>query len=697
MLKWLGYALVGVVALVMLLWLYISLFFDPNDYEPELEAAFEQRTGRALDLQGGLNLELFPWFGIETGRAVVANAPGFGDEPFIAVERVRAGVRVLPLLQDRIEIGKVEVDGLELELTIADDGNNNWADLFSADAPPDSELPSQDQPTESGRVDLSVAGLEVVNARVAYEDRRSDSRYELRDFSLQTGAVGNGAPVEFSANGLINLSGEPLAEAGLQGVIQAEPDRLTIEEPRGTLRLASYGPNGTGLESALSARAIEVETATNRVAVSALRIDIGAAQLRSELRVDADEDGLIIEGPLEMIEADPRQLIESLGVAVPLTRDPEVLKSMQGRADFGYAAGVLEIKGLQWRLDDTTVRGSAFMRPSGSPKFKIDLAIDRLDLDRYLSPQIAPVQKTSGDEASTGGGSQNGRIAEVLRDLDLDGRLRVDTLKAGGIDVGGLEIGVKADPGIVKLDPVALSAFGGKITAPARIDATSERPVMMLEPRVSDVDMEALLAHFLGIRQLTGRGSGKARLQASGSQLDALIATLAGSYDFNVRDGTLVGADLWYEMQKAAALATGKMPPTGRGTGRTEFQRLDADGRISDSTLRNRNFRFVSDFFKVKGAGDVHYDDGRLDLKFEARLTRAPEGSVKGFDFDRLVGVEVPVAVGGTLTEPEVSIEAAKLIESVATRAIDKAIEEKLDELIDVEEVKEKLKGLFGR
>jgi AsmA protein len=146
-------------------------------------------------------------------------------------------------------------------------------------------------------------------------------------------------------------------------------------------------------------------------------------------------------------------------------------------------------------------------------------------------------------------------------------------------------------------------------------------------------------------------------------------------------------------MQKAAALANGKIPPTGRGTGRTEFQRLDADGRISDSTLRNRNFRFVSDFFKVKGAGDVHYDDGRLDLKFEARLTQAPEGSVQGFDLDRLVGGEIPVAVGGTLTEPEVGIDPAKLIESAAT----KAIEKKLDELIDVEEVKEKLKGLFGR
>ncbi len=691
--KWLGYALVGILALVALLWLYVSLLFDPNDYEPELEAAFEQRTGRALDLEGELKLELFPWLGIETGRAVVANARGFGDEPFIVVERVLARIKVLPLLQDRIEIGKVEVDGLELELTIADDGRNNWADLFAADAPSEAPPSSRVPPAESGRVDLSVAGLELAKARVSYEDQRSGNRYELRDFSLQTSAVGKSAPVEFSASGSIALSGEPLAHAGLQGVIQAGQDRLTIKEPRGTLRLAHPEPGGTGLESALSAQAIEIETAANRAAVSALRMDIGAAQLRSDLRVDADEQGLIIEGPLEMIEADPRQLIKSFGVEVPVTRDPEVLKTIAGRADLGYAGGVLEIRGLQWRLDDTTLRGTAAVKQSGSPKFEIDLAIDRLDLDRYLSPQSAPTQPASRSEASTGGSDSRGGIEEVIRDLDLKGRLRVDTLKAGGVNIGGLEIGVKAGLGVMKLDPVSLSAFGGKITSPARIDATGQQPVMMLEPQVSDVDMEALLAHFFGIRQLTGRGSGKARLQASGSQLDALITTLAGSYDFNVRDGALVGADLWHEMQKAAALANGKIPPTGRGTGRTEFQRLDADGRISDSTLRNRNFRFVSDFFKVKGAGDVHYDDGRLDLKFEARLTQAPEGSVQGFDLDRLVGVEIPVAVGGTLTEPEVGIDPAKLIESAAT----KAIEKKLDELIDVEEVKEKLKGLFGR
>ena len=157
--KWLGYALVGILALVALLWLYVSLLFDPNDYEPELEAAFEQRTGRALDLEGELKLELFPWLGIETGRAVVANARGFGDEPFIVVERVLARIKVLPLLQDRIEIGKVEVDGLELELTIADDGRNNWADLFAAEAP--SEVLAQ--PTGmAGGIGAAVAEKDAV-------------------------------------------------------------------------------------------------------------------------------------------------------------------------------------------------------------------------------------------------------------------------------------------------------------------------------------------------------------------------------------------------------------------------------------------------------------------------------------------------------------------------------------------------------
>ncbi len=105
------------------------LFVDPNDYRDDIERVVESKTGRQLTLSGDLHLSIFPWLALKAGPASLGDAPGFGDEPFVSIQEARVGVRLLPLIRGKIEVGDVRLAGARIRLITDEQGRNNWADL----------------------------------------------------------------------------------------------------------------------------------------------------------------------------------------------------------------------------------------------------------------------------------------------------------------------------------------------------------------------------------------------------------------------------------------------------------------------------------------------------------------------------------------------------------------------------------------
>ncbi len=115
-LKILGVAIGGLVALVLVLLVAVWLFVDPNDYKDRIAAGAKSATGRDLTLTGDIKLTVFPWVGLTLGPASLGNPPGFGDEPFATVQRAALRVKLIPLLRKQLQIGRLEIDGLDLRL-----------------------------------------------------------------------------------------------------------------------------------------------------------------------------------------------------------------------------------------------------------------------------------------------------------------------------------------------------------------------------------------------------------------------------------------------------------------------------------------------------------------------------------------------------------------------------------------------------
>src|SRR5690606_7835039 len=185
----------GLLALIVLALVLIVVFVDPNDYRDDIERIVERETGRKLTLEGDLSLSVFPWLALQTGPASLADAPGFGDEPFVAIQGARLSVRVWPLLRGKVEVGTVTLDSPQIRLITDANGRNNWDDLGESDAPE----PSSSEPSAPVEIP-TVAGLTIPTASVTVENQQENSRRVLRDFNLTTGRLASGEPFDLETD-----------------------------------------------------------------------------------------------------------------------------------------------------------------------------------------------------------------------------------------------------------------------------------------------------------------------------------------------------------------------------------------------------------------------------------------------------------------------------------------------------------------
>ena len=121
------YALVAVVALLAVGVLVLYAFFDEARIKEEISQRVLAQTQRKLTIEGPLKLSLWPDVGVQIGRLNLSEKGGSGQ--FLALESARLAVAVMPLLSKRIEVRRIEANGLSLNLIKHKDGRLNTDDL----------------------------------------------------------------------------------------------------------------------------------------------------------------------------------------------------------------------------------------------------------------------------------------------------------------------------------------------------------------------------------------------------------------------------------------------------------------------------------------------------------------------------------------------------------------------------------------
>jgi AsmA protein len=653
-LKILGGLAAAIVVLLCAALVGVWLLVDPNQYKGRIATAVKESTGRELQLTGDIKLSVFPWIALELGPATLGNPPGFSDEPFLSWAHASVRVKLLPLLRERLEVARVDLDGLNVRLRKNAAGRGNWQD---ADGPHPVTAEADQRASRSA---ASFGRLSVHHGRISYEGTT------VENITLETGSA--------AADQVIPLKASFDANRGIPGEqisVTAQFD-LSEDAPGLQWRLAAVNVSGTltrpGADRPthwdLSAPALDVDLTQQTLAVPAFTMSYAGAQLSGKVSASHILDDLSMTGSASLPPLVLREFAPRLGVTLPTTRDAKALSALSARTDFAYGAHAVSLNNLQVRLDDTALQGHLQFHLEGNGAMEFDLTADQIDLDRYRAPQGATAHQSSAAD----------KTGSSAAPLDARGTFTLKSAHVARLDLSALRINLVAQDNVLHLFPIEAQIDGGRYSGDITLDSRGAVPTLSVDEHLTGVDMARLLAGSAQKGRLSGRATLNLKATARGATVDACLKTLSGHLDANLADGALEGIDVAYEMGRAQALIDKSAAPPRENTGHTPFEVFQTSAQILNGVAQTHDLTIASSALKVSGQGSANLSSKAIDFKLLAAVATAPARTT-----------DIPLKVTGTYTDPAVRPD----IEAVAKDQL----KQKLQDVLK----KNGLQGLFSK
>jgi len=703
LLKLIG-ALVGILAaLAVVAVIVLPLVIDPNDYKEEIAAEVARQTGRTLNIEGDMALSVFPWLGLDIGPAQLSNAAGF-EEPYMArMETVQVRVKLLPLLKKQFEVDTVRLNGLELNLARDKDGRTNWADLAgepAADKEKTADAAGGDKAGD-GLAGLAIGGIEVADARLTWDDRTTATRYEITDLAFTTGAIEPDRAFDLDLNFRVSAA-QPAIEGRfhLKGRVLLAAGMRAVDVTAATVDLDAAGAGVPGEQVSLSLASdlfVDLDAQTlslPNLVLETLGLKISGTVAGAGIMADEPQ----FSGALAVAQFSPRAVIDKLGLAPVITRDAVVLAQATASLDWTASPQFFAANSLNLSLDDTRIDGTARIDSFAEPAIRFALKVDRIDLDRYLPPEAAG-ETTSQPAAGEAAGARGAEPLplDALRSLNLDGRLDVGKLTAFNLQSTNVVVQVKANNGLLRLNPLGASLYAGQYTGDITLDARKDTPRIAIDEKVSGVQAGPLLQDLTGEARVQGKADVAAKLNGSGMSADAIKETLNGKTSFSFSEGSVKGVNIAALIRKAQAKLKGQPAPQEQPN-QTDFSLMQGTATVSNGIVRNDDLLLQSPLLRISGKGQVSLPAETIDYTLTTKLVGSLEGQ-GGKSQEELKGVSIPVRVGGTFSKPTYAPDLGAALSEAAKARLEEKVEkqkQKLQEKLGDELQDKLLKGLFN-
>ncbi len=443
--KWLKWSLGiagGLILLLVIAVLAVPALVDVEQYKPRIEQQASRTLGRPVRFTGPIDLSLFPWAGLSISGLQVENPAGFSEPDFLTAESFQLRIRLLPLLSRAIEVEQFVLKSPRIVLEKNSQGKGNWEDLGpdrtgDSAAPPAEEAPetppSDSSPPDGDGLpvtDLAVDELTITGGNLLWIDHASETRQELSAINLRLENIAFDTPVTiaFSAR----TAGQPVSLRGSIGPVGREPGKAPLPFDLTAGAAEQFSARFSG----------EVKELTDSPSVTV------------SLRVD----------PFS-----PRRLMTDLGQPFPvLTADPDALTRVALQAEVTASPRSATLSEGVLTLDDTTLHLSLRAEDFTKPDLTFQMEADAIDLNRYLPPE------TAGDAPpEPSGKEETGAPVDpaLLRQMALNGSIKIGSLKAAGMETRDLNLDITGKEGTVTLSldarpeghPVSLQAALGPV------------------------------------------------------------------------------------------------------------------------------------------------------------------------------------------------------------------------------------------
>jgi AsmA protein len=670
-LRIIGFILGGLIALVALVLIAVTIFVNPNDYKGRIAREVKASTGRDLTLQGDIKLSVFPWIALKLGPLSLGNPEGFGAEPFLSLQHAALRVKLLPLLRKELQVGLIEIDGLDVRLQRNATGKGNWEDFGEKSGAP---ATAEASPSPGSPSLKDLGGVLIKDSRISYNE------LVVSNLNVDVGNVSRRAAVPVKASFDVD-TGPSGKRASFKGALEITLDTavkrygLAAVTLNGELKQKTDSPS---LSWTFAAPSVNVDLTAQTLNAPTFSAHVGSARLSGALAGDKIVDAPIFRGTFKLEPLMLREFMAQLGVDLPKTRDQKALSTLAAAADFSYATEAVRLDKLNLQLDETRLRGALAVTNLGSKAITFDLNVDHIDLDRYLAPvSAAPRPAAQADQKPVE------LPTTAVKALNVSGNFGIDTAKAAGLSFSNVRLTLEAKDGVVHLFPIKASLYGGQYSGDITYDAHEAVPSVKLDQQVTGVNIQPLLKDSIDSERLSGRGNAGTKLAGAGLTSDVLMKNLSGRIDANLSNGAVTGIDLWYEISRAQALLKQQTAPSGSDDRRTKFDTFKMSADIAGGVATTKDLAIASQYLRVTGAGSSNLVTKAIDYHVVATILKAPP-SAQGPELPQLTLADIPVEISGTMNDPEARPDLQGILKS--------KLKQKLQDTL-----KNKLQGIFNR
>lgn len=746
--KYLKYGLWSFGGLVLLMAgavAYIALTFDPNAYKPQIIQAVKDSKQRTLKLDGDIKLYFFPSIGVSLRKVSLSEFQS--EQEFVSVESASVSLKLLPLLAKQLVVDEVAVSGVKAQLIKYKNGKTNLDDLLGKQDAPAAPAPAPANAT-GAPMQFDIASVQLDKTDLSYRDEVSGADYSVQDLSLKTGRIANGTPtridfaahiqsnkpkldiaaqikttltfdleknlfqvqgLDLQANGkalditdlLVKASGDASAQpatqeitlkkfalsaSGMKGKDKFEaklnaPDlNLTKDRFTGgdiTLNAKLDGALGN-IVAALSLPGIEGNASSFKVNAFSLVAEVKQPEQAFKLKLTSQVTG--------SIEAQQFNL-SGLKLALDATGDKlpgkNISSELKGsiQADLGRQSIQANLAG---GLLQSQIKAKLAVNNFNVPMIRYDLEVDQFDADPYLPKKTADTKDQNKSQKAE---PEKPFDLSALKTLNVEGSVRIGSLKAANIKAAQLRVDVKAHNGLVNIAPLSARMYQGSIDGKASVNAQTYS--FAINEKLTGIDTAPLLKDAADLELVEGRGNIVLDLTAQGNTVGGLKKALNGKVAVDLANGAITGINLTKLVQGIQNLGKDtKMQTLGVDKSeKTPFSEFKATFKIHNGVAHNDDLAVKSTVLRVAGKGDIDIGHDNLDYNAKAIFAKTEGGKT----------ATLPVNISGAFDDLKFKVDYSALIADVARQKLDEKKEQVKEEAKAKlqDELKKGLKGLF--
>jgi len=709
-LKYALWSLLGIVATASTVLAYVALTFDPNAYKPQIIQAVQESTQRSLKLDGDIRLMFFPSIGARLGKASLSEFQS--DREFASVADASVSLAVWPLLQRRMVVSQVVVNGVKINVIKHKNGNTNLDDLLASKAKVEQVTPSPDHRSQA--VAFDVASVVIENCELRFDDQSAGNMVSITALNLKTGRITDDlpTPVEFSAHiqmtqpkmdialqmattlsfdlernryslkgtkmnaegAVLDISGLVLrlagdANADLQaesyglnqfvlnasGKRAGEPFETHLSVPSISLNIEDFSGEDMLFNASLDAKFGKASAVLklpsfkgNMDKFSLQGLSLQAGLVQPDQSFSAKIDTVLI-GSLKTMQFN----LKDLNIALKANGDKLPGKVVESALK-GSVQADLERQSVHAKfaggLLQSRIKAEAAINNFKVPVIRYDIEIDKLDVDPYLPPKVA---KEAAPKAAV---AEQPFDLSALKALNVNGSVRIGALKAANVRLSKLRVDLKVLDGIVNVEPLSASLYQGTINGKVRVDAHTSS--FAVTQKLSGVEIAPLMKDAANLELAEGEGNVSLAVTTQGNTVSALKKALNGTVSVVLADGAIRGIDLGKLVQGVQNLnKDSKAETLGVNKGeKTQFTEFKASLMIKDGVAHNDDLSVRSTVLRLSGSGDVDIGEDKMDYSAKVIMAKTDQGRTGS----------LPVRVYGPFDAIKIKVDYAELLADIA-------------------------------